>query len=151
MLLDQINSALTTAVRNKDVVRRATCRLILAAVRDRQIQLRGNDGADELDDAGVAALLQRMIRQREDSAQTYDGAGRAELAARERQEIAIIREFLPRPLTEEEVAEAVREAIRATGAGGIRDMGRVVARLKAAYPGRIDIARACRAIKAALT
>ena len=150
MLLDQITSALKEAVRNKDVVRRGTMRLILTAVKDRQIQLRGEDGADELDDAGIAAILQRMIKQRQDSADAYEKGGRAELADRERQEIVIIREFLPTPLTEDEVVEAIRAAIRSTGAKGIRDMGRVVATLKAMYPGRIDIARASRAIKAAL-
>ena len=150
MLLDQINSALKDAVRSKDVVRRGALRLILTAVKDRQIQLRGEDGADELDDAGIAAILQRMVKQRQDSADAFAKGGREELAERERQEIIIIREFLPTPLTEEEVAIAIRAAIETTGAGGIRDMGRVVANLKATYPGRIDIAKASRAIKAAL-
>ena len=150
MLLDQINSALKEAVRNKDVVRRGALRLVLTAVKDRQIQLRGEDGADELDDAGIAAILQRMIKQREDSANAFEKGNRAELAERERREIGIIREFLPTPLTEEEVAEAIRDAIESTKAKGIRDMGRVVAKLKATYPGRIDIARASRAIKAEL-
>ena len=150
MLLDQINSALKEAVRNKDVVRRGTLRLVLTAVKDRQIQLRSEDGADELDDAEIAVILQRMIKQRRDSADAYEKGGRAELAEQERQEIGIIREFLPKPLTEEEVADAIRAAIKATGAKGIRDMGRVVAELKATYPGRIDIARASRNIKAAL-
>ncbi len=150
MLLDQINSALKEAVRNKDVVRRGALRLILTAVKDRQIQLRGEDGADELDDAGIAAILQRMIKQREDSADAFEKGNRAELAEREREEIRIIREFLPTPLTEEEVSEAIRAAIESTGAKGIRDMGRVVAKLKAAYPGRIDIARASRGIKTEL-
>ena len=150
MLLDQINSALKEAVRNKDVVRRGALRLILTAVKDRQIQLRGEDGADELDDAGIAAILQRMIKQREDSADAFEKGNRAELAEREREEISIIREFLPTPLTEEEVAEAIRVAIESTKAKGIRDMGRVVAKLKATYPGRIDIARASRDVKAEL-
>ncbi len=150
MLLDQINSALKDAVRNKDVVRRGALRLVLTAVKDRQIQLRGEEGSDELNDAEIAAILQRMIKQRRDSADAYEKGGRAELAERERQEIEVVREFLPTPLTGEEVEKAIRDAIEATGAEGIRDMGRVVAVLKRTYPGRIDVARASPAIKAAL-
>lgn len=150
MLLDQIRSDLTEAIRRKDTVRRGALRLILTAVQDRQIQLRGAEGADELSDADIASILQRMIKQRQDSADAYEQGGRTELAGQEREEIQIIREFLPTPLTEEEVAAAIREAIESTGARGIRDMGRVVASLKDRYPGRIDIARASRDIKSAL-
>jgi len=150
MLLHRIQSDLKEAVRNQDAVRRGALRLVLTAIKDRQIQLRGEDGADDLDDEGILAILQRMVKQRQDSAGVYEDGGRAELAAREREEIRIIQEFLPNPLTAEESAAAVRDAISEVDATGIRDMGRVVEALRQRYPGRIDIPSACRDIRAAL-
>lgn len=149
-MLDQISAALAEATRNQDALRRSTLRLMLAAVKDRQIQLRSEAGADELDETGLADLLGRMVRQRTEAAETYDTGGRTDLARRERQEIEIIREFLPRQLTADEQKKAVRQAIDETGAESIRDMGRVMAALKAAHAGRMDFAKASAEVKAAL-
>lgn len=150
MLRQQIDDALKEATKKQDPLRRSTLRLVIAAIKDRQIQLRSEDGADELDDEGITALLARMIKQRRDSAQAYAKGGRDELADRERAEIGIIEEFLPRQLTEEEQARAIADAIASVGAQGIRDMGKVMAELKAAHAGRMDFAKVSAAVKAAL-
>lgn len=150
MTLERIGAALEEATRGKDSLRRSTLRLVLAAVKDKQIQLRGEEGADELDDAGLAELLGRMIRQRTEAVQAYASGGRPELAEQERKEIEVIREFLPRQLSPEEQTEAVRKALDETGAKSIRDMGRVMAALKATHPGQLDFAKASAEVKAAL-
>jgi hypothetical protein len=123
---------------------------MLAAIRDRDIALRGEEGGGGLDDAGLMALLAKMVKQREDSAATYETAGRMELAEAERAEIAVIKEFLPRPMSEDEIADAIRKAVAETGASSIRDMGKVMGVLKAQYSGRMDFAAAGARVKAAL-
>ncbi len=150
MLLQQITAAMKEATKGKDSVRRSTLRLVIAAIKDKQIQLRGEEGADELSNAGITTLLMRMIRQRRESAAAYDKGERPELAERERTEITIIEEFLPRQLSESEQAAAIRKAIEETGAKSIRDMGRVIAALKAAHPGKMDFAKASAAVKSHL-
>jgi hypothetical protein len=123
---------------------------MLAAIRDRDIALRGEEGGGGLDDAGLMALLAKMVKQREDSAATYETAGRMELAEAERAEIAVIKEFLPRPMSQDEIADAIRKAVAETGASSIRDMGKVMGVLKAQYSGRMDFAAAGARVKAAL-
>lgn len=137
---DRINAALKDAMLAKDKLRTSTLRLMLAAIRDRDIALRGEEGGGGLDDAGLMALLAKMVKQREDSAATYETAGRMELAEAERAEIAVIKEFLPKPMSQDEVDEAIRKAVAETGARSIRDMGKVMAALKARYSGRMDFA-----------
>ncbi len=149
-MFEQISEALEQATREQDALRRSTLRLVLAAVKDRQIQLRGEEGSDELDEAGLVELLGRMVKQRTEAAEAYDKGGRADLAKRERQEIEIIREFMPRQLSAEEQKEAVRQAIDETGAESIRDMGKVMAALKAAHTGRMDFAKASADVRASL-
>lgn len=156
MLVERLETALKDATKNQDTVRRATLRLIMAAIKDKQIQERGDaeegaDNSDALDDAGVTALLQKMVKQRQDSIEKFRAGGRDDLVDREQQEVGIIQEFLPKLLSEEEQSEAIRTAIEETGAESIRDMGRVIAALKAAHPGQLDIAKASDAIKAQLT
>lgn len=146
----RIQAALKEALRGKDSLRISTLRLMLAALKDREIALRAEEGPDTLDDAQVMALLARMVKQREESAATYEQAARMELAEAERREAQIISEFLPKPLSEAEVDGAIREAIATTEAGSIRDMGKVMARLKARYAGRMDFAAAGAKVKAAL-
>ncbi|HEY9010863.1 MAG TPA: GatB/YqeY domain-containing protein, partial [Devosia sp.] len=107
-------------------------------------------GKGPLTDADILPLLQRMVKQREESLGIYTGAGRDDLATVEREEIAILNEFLPQGLSEAEVDEAIRAAIARTGAAGGKDMGKVIASLKADYPGRIDFAKASAKVKAAL-
>ena len=150
MLREQIDDALRHATKSQNDIRRSTLRLVTAAIKDRQIQLRGTGGADELGEADITSLLDRMIRQRCDSAETFEQGGREDLAQRERAEIEVIQEFLPPQLSEEEMQEAIQAAITETGAKSIRDMGRVMAALKAAYPGQMDFAKASAVVKAIL-
>lgn len=149
---ERIQDSLKDAVRAKDTVRVCTLRLMLAAIKDRDIALRGDeDGSGAaLDDRQIAALLGKMVRQREESASVYEQAGRMELASREEAEIAIIREFMPKPMSEAEVRTAIAKAIGDTGAQSIRDMGKVMSRLKQSYPGRMDFGAAGAQVKAAL-
>jgi len=147
---DRITAALKEAMLAKDKLRTSTIRLMLAAIKDRDIALRGEDGADGLDDAGIRVLLAKMVKQREESAVTYETAGRMELAETERAEIGVIKDFLPRPLSADEVEAAIRKALAETHASSIRDMGKVMGVLKSQYAGRMDFGAAGGRIKAAL-
>jgi uncharacterized protein YqeY len=147
---DRINGALKDAMLAKDKLRTSTLRLMIAAIKDRDIALRSEEVSGGLDEAGLMALLAKMVKQREESAATYETAGRTEMAETERAEIEVIKEFLPKPMTEDETAEAIRAAIEATGAASIREMGKVMAALKAEYSGRMDFATAGPRVKAAL-
>jgi hypothetical protein len=141
-LRERINADLKEAMKAQGKRRVSTLRLILAAVKDRDIQSRGTGRDDTPTEADMLAVLARMIKQRKESAATYDEGGRPELAAAERAEIGIIEAYLPRQLGEEEVRAAIAAAIAATGAAGLKDMGRVMAALKESHAGRIDMARA---------
>ena len=147
---DRITTALKEAMLAKDKLRTCTVRLMLAAIKDRDIALRSEDGADGLDDAGIMALLAKMVKQREESAATYETAGRMELAETERAEIGVIKDFLPRPLSADEVEAAIRKALAETRASSIRDMGKVMGILKSQYAGRMDFGAAGGRVKAAL-
>ena len=147
---DRISAALKEAMLAKDKLRVSALRLMMAAIKDRDIALRSEDGASGLDDAGIMALLTKMMKQREDSAATYETAGRMELAEAERAEIAVIKSFLPKPLTADEVDAAVRRAMTETGASSIRDMGKVMGTLKSQYAGRMDFGAVGGRVKAAL-
>lgn len=146
---DRINDALKVATKARQERRMNTLRLIKAAIKDRDIDARG-EGREAVTDAEILSILQKMVRQREESAQIYDGAGRKELADQEREEISIIQEFLPQSLSEVEVAAAIDAAIAETGAQSLRDMGKVVNALKTKYPGRIDLGAASKTVKAKL-
>jgi hypothetical protein len=148
---ERIAAALKESVRAEDACRTATLRLLLAALKDRDLAARNEECAPDADDeAEVIALLTQMMRQRLESAQAYEEGGRLELAERERAEVAVIREFLPKPMTSTEVKAAVDAAIAETHATSIRDMGKVVGALKARYPGRIDFARLGPQVRSAL-
>ncbi len=147
---DRITTALKEAMLAKDKLRTCTVRLMLAAIKDRDIALRSEDGADGLDDAGIMALLAKMVKQREESAATYETAGRMELAETERAEIGVIKDFLPRPLSADEVEAAITKALAETRASSIRDMGKVMGVLKSQYAGRMDFGAAGGRVKAAL-
>lgn len=147
---ERIMSAMKMAMKDKDSVRVSTLRLVNAAIKEREIALRSNADAGEIDADEILQILSKMVKQRDDSVKAYDEAGRDDLAARERSEIKIIREFLPKPLTEEEVAKAVEDAIKDTGASSIKDMGKVMGALKAQYTGRMDFSAAGASVKAAL-
>ncbi|MEO1101920.1 MAG: GatB/YqeY domain-containing protein [Pseudomonadota bacterium] len=146
----RISNALKDAMRGGEAVRVSTLRLMLAALKDREIALRGDDGQEGLSDADALVLLARMVKQREESIATYEQAARMELADRERREVEIIQEFLPKPLSADEVEAAVSAAIAAAGAQSIRDMGKVMAALKRDFTGRMDFAAASSRVKAAL-
>ena len=137
----RISEALKDAMREKDAARLSTLRLINAAIKDRDIASRGEGEEGGVTDADVLQILGKMVKQRHDSARAYEEGGRLELAEKEREEVAIIEEFLPRQMSEAEVAAAVDAAIARTGASSIRDMGKVMGVLKAEHAGRMDFAR----------
>ena len=135
---EQIFAALKEAMKAKDTARLSTLRLVNAAIKDREIAARGSDEVVHVSDADITSILGKMVKQRKESAKAYEEGGRLELAEKELQEISIIEGYLPKQLDADETAAAVQEAIRATGAEGIRDMGKVMAALKAAYTGQMD-------------
>ena len=147
---DRIDDAFKTAMKSRDPVRLSTLRLIRAAITEADIAGRGAEDGGGVDDAAIMALLQKMIKQREDSADLYETGGRVELCEREREEIVIIREFLPKPMTGEEVDAAVSDAIVRTEADSLKDMGAVMAHLRSEHLGRMDFGAAGKKVKAAL-
>jgi uncharacterized protein YqeY len=149
-LRTRIGDALKEAMKARDADRLSTLRLINAAIKDRDIALRGDGREDGVTDAEVLQILGKMVKQRQESVRAYEEGGRLELAEKERAEVGVIEEFLPRQLTPEEVAAAIDKAIAATGAEGIRDMGKVMGELKARYTGQMDFGAAGPAVKARL-
>jgi uncharacterized protein YqeY len=129
--------------------RLATVRMIQAALKDRDIEARGN-GKEPISDDEILSLLQKMIKQRTESAAVYEQGGRPELAATERAEIAIIESFLPKQMDQAETQAAIDAAIAETGAAGPKDMGKVIAALKGQFAGRMDFGKASGLVKAAL-
>src|SRR5439155_12356356 len=141
VLRDEINTALREAMKARDERRVSTLRLINAALKNADIDAQGR-GKPVLSDEEILPLLQKLIKQRQAAVELYDKAGRAELAARERGEMEIIGAYLPKQMSEAEGKAAVADAIKATGASGIKDMGKVMAALKQDYAGRLDFAKA---------
>ena len=146
---DELSTMLKTAMKAGDKRRVATVRLIQAALKDRDIEARGT--GKEVGPEEMMATLQKMVKQRQDSLAIYEGAGRDDLATQEREEIAIIGEFLPKGMTEDEIRSAIADVIADTGASGPKDMGKVIAALKAKHAGRIDFAKASGTVKAMLS
>lgn len=140
---------LKAAMKGGDKARLSTIRLIQAALKDRDIEARGN-GKEPLGEDEILALLQKMVKQRQESIAIYDQNNRPELAAGEREEVAVIESFLPKQMDEAEVKEAIEKAVAATGAASMKDMGKVVAALRSAYAGRMDFGRASALVKARL-
>ncbi len=149
-LRDQIRDATKDAMREKDTVRLSTLRLMSAAIKDRDIAARAADRCGGIDDPEILGILNKMVKQREDAAKTYDENGRPELAERERSEIEVVRAFMPTPLTEAEIEAAVETAVTNSGATCLKDMGKVMGQLKAAHAGRIDMGVAGAKVKARL-
>lgn len=151
MLREKIDTALKAAMKARDEkLRVSTLRLVNAAIKDRDIAARSEDRCDGVTDDEILAILTKMVKQREESAETYEKASRLELAEQERAEIAVIREFLPRQLSDAEVEEAVKGVIAEIGASGLKDMGKAMAALKARYAGAIDFGKAGALMKKAL-
>ncbi len=145
---ERFTEMLKTAMKAGDKPRVATVRLIQAALKDRDIEARG--AGKTVSDDDILALLQKMVKQRQDSIALYEQGGRVDLADQERAEIAIIAEFLPKAMDESEVAAAIRAAIAETGAASPKDMGKVIGALKAKFAGRMDFGKVSPAVKAAL-
>jgi len=138
-LREQVNTRLKQAMKDKDQARLGTLRLINAAIKDQDIAQRSNgEDGPAIADADVLQILGKMTKQRRESVRAYEEAGRIDLAEREQQEIAVIEEFLPRQLSDEEIGAAIESAIAATEAGSIRDMGKVMGKLKESYTGQMD-------------
>jgi len=150
MLRDQLKEALNDAMRAKEKVTVGTLRLILAAVKDRDIADR-TESSESDDDLVITEILSKMIKQRRDSITAYEAAGRVELAEREAEEIAIIERFLPRQLSDDEIKDAVCAIVSEIGAEGLKDMGRTMGSLKTKYAGQMDFAKASVVVKEQLT
>lgn len=142
MLRRQFDDALRTALKARQTCRVATVRLILAALKDRDIAARGRGNGASLSDGEILALLQTMIRQRRESIEQYERGGRVDLAQREAEEIAVIESFLPPALEGDDLASAVRGVVKDIDARTIKDIGRTMACLKEKYAGRMDFAKA---------
>lgn len=143
----EFNNALKTAMREKSEVALATLRLINAAVKDRDIAARGQGKAEGISDSEILSLLQSMIKQRRESAETYRNAGREELAEREEQEILVIESFLPKQMNSEEAAAKIDELLTELQVSEMRDMGKVMAALKERYAGQMDMGQASGLVK----
>ena len=150
MLRQRLSDALKVAMKSKDRLATSTLRLILAAVKDRDIAARGKGNADGISDDEVMSVLQTMVRQRDESIVFYEKGERPELAEKEAQEIVVIRGFLPEPMDEEQLPQAVTEAMDELGAASLKDMGRTMALLRERYAGRMDFAKASVLVKARL-
>lgn len=144
-LKDQLNTAVKTAMREKNKARLVTLRMAQAAVK--QIEI---DERRELGDDDVLKVLEKMLKQRRDAASQYDDAGRAELADKERAEMVIIEEFMPAALTEDDLDALIRSTINATGAQGMQDMGKVMNELRPQVLGRVDMGHLSKKVKGAL-
>jgi len=147
---ERINAALKQAMLSHDKRRTSTLRLINATIKDRDIAARGA-GKDPVSEDGINEILMKMIKQRLESARLYDQGHRPDLAEQEREEIAVIKEFLPEQLDEAAVQSVCAEAIKATGANGLRDMGKCMQALKARYAGRMDFGKASSVVKGMLS
>ena len=150
MLRERFTSEMKEAMKAGDKSKLGAIRLIQAALKDKDIEARGN-GKEPLSDEEILALLQKMVKQRQESAGLYDQGGRADLAGVERAEIAVISSFLPQQMDEAETKAAIEAAIAETGAASMKDMGKVVASLRAAYAGRMDFGKVSGLVKAKLS
>jgi uncharacterized protein YqeY len=150
MIRDEIREALVGAMKAGDAARRDAIRLIQAALKNRDIELRGSANAPE-DDVLVTEVLQKMIKQRRESIDMYEKGGREELAEAEATEVAVIETFLPRQLDEAELDAAVDAIVAETGAASVKDMGRVMALLRERHAGEVDMGKASAAVKAKLS
>lgn len=149
-LRERFTDELKAAMKGGEKAKVAAIRLIQAALKDRDIEARGA-GKGPLGEDEILGLLQKMLKQRQESIAIYDRNARPELADAERAEVAVIEGFMPRQLGEEEVKAAIEAAIAATGAASMKDMGKVVAALRAEHAGRMDFAKASALVKARLS
>jgi len=146
VLRDDINNSLKEAMKAGQALRVSTLRMVNSTVKNADIEARGQ-GKPALDDAALLSVMQKMIKQRQESVELYEKGGRAELAAQEREEIAIISGFLPKQMSDADVAAAIEAAIKETGAAGMKDMGKVIGVLRGKYAGQMDFAKASAKVK----
>jgi uncharacterized protein YqeY len=145
---ERLTTMMKEAMKAGDKRRLATVRMVQAAIKDKDIEARG--AGKTVSDDDILALMQKMVKSRQESADIYAKAGRPELELQEREEIVIITEFLPTQMSDDEAKAAIEAAIAETGAASMKDMGKVVAALKAKYTGQMDFAKASGLVKAAL-
>ena len=150
MLRDDINKALTEAMKARNERAVSTLRMVNSTLKNADIEARGA-GKPPLGDAEVLPLLQKMIKQRQESVEIYDKGGRKELADQERAEIEFIKAFLPQQMSDDEAKAAIAEIIKQEGATGMKDMGKVMAALKTAYAGKMDFGKASGLVKGLLS
>ncbi|MBO6729324.1 MAG: GatB/YqeY domain-containing protein [Maricaulis sp.] len=150
-LRDRISTDLKNSLKAGDKRRTSTLRLVSAAIKDRDIAARAEDRCDGCEEQEIMTILTKLVKQREDSADTYEKAGRLDLAEAEREEADIVREFLPKPMDEGEIADAAAEVVTELAATGLKDMGRVMGELKSRYAGRMDFGKAGGRVKDLLT
>jgi uncharacterized protein len=150
MLRDDINNAVKEAMKAKEERKLSTLRMVNSTIKNADIEARGQ-GKPPLSDEALLSVLQKMIKQRQEAVELYDKGGRAELAAQEREEIAVISAYLPKQMSEDEVKKAISAIIAETGAAGVKDMGKVIGALKTKYAGQMDFAKASGLVKAALS
>ena len=149
MIRDEIKAALVTAMKGGDKAATGTIRLIQSAIKNRDIELRTSSATTD-DDQVLTEVLQKMIKQRRESAELYRKGNREELAATEEAEIAVIERFLPKQMSDEEASAAIQAIIAETGASGMKDMGKVMGEVKSRLAGQIDPARASAMVRSAL-
>ncbi|MGB1183124.1 MAG: GatB/YqeY domain-containing protein [Candidatus Puniceispirillaceae bacterium] len=147
---ERIAQAMKDALKSKDQATLSTIRLIVAALKDRDIAARSDNNHDGISDDEILSMLQTMIKQRNESAKMYEDGGRPELADAEKAEIVLIQQFLPEQLSKDDIEKAITEAIAQTNAASIKDMGKVMAHLKDQHAGQMDFSAASQMVKAAL-
>jgi hypothetical protein len=147
MLRTELNDALKASMKAKDERRTGTLRLILAALKDRDIAARGNGNSEGIGETEIVEMLRKMVKQREESIGLYEQGGRLELAQQEREEIGVIERFLPKQMDEAETRAAVEKTMAEVGAQSLKDMGKVMGALKQSYAGRMDMAKAGQLVK----
>ena len=150
LLRDRLQTALKEAMKAKEADRLSTLRLINAAIKDREIALRGEADGGVVGEPEILQIMGKMVKQRQESARAYEEGGRLELAEKELAEIGVIQEFLPRQMDQAEIATALDAAVAETGAASIRDVGKVMATLKAKYTGQMDFGAVGALVKARL-
>lgn len=153
---ERINQDIKDAMKSKDKVRLSTLRLINAAIKDRDIAARVDDkgqasGKEKIDDSEILALLQKLIKQRRDSIESYQKGGRQDLADKEQAEIEVIETYLPAQMDVGEIEAAVDQVLKDVGAGGLKDMGKTMGELKKRYTGQMDFSKASAMVKARLS
>lgn len=151
MLRDVLTKSMKEAMRAKEARKLSTVRLILAAIKEKDIEMRGADASERDDDAVITDILSKMVKQRRDSIKAYEEGGRCELAEREKEEISIIEEFLPKQMSDDEIKAAAEAVVSELGAEGLKDIGRCMGSLKEKYAGQMDFAKASVTIKGMLS